>query len=115
MLILHSNRPSQDQHPEYDKVPSEDEDLNFKKFIVDPDKSHKSQAKKMKDDRPELLKRIEKLSQVNNDLMIQTKDQQTEFQKTKEKLLEKMAQEYEQMLVESKTASRKAEAEAKKL
>ena len=88
MLILHSNRPSQDQHPEYDKVPSEDEDLNFKKFIVDPDKSHKSQAKKMKDDRPELLKRIEKLSQVNNDLMIQTKDQQTEFQKTKEKLLE---------------------------
>ena len=49
----------------------------------------------MKDDRPELLKRIDQLSQLNNDLMIQMQQQVTEHQNAKDQLLNQMAEEYE--------------------
>lgn len=114
-MLQINNRPSQDQHPEYDQVPSEDEDNFGHRFYVDPDKSHKTKAKKMKDDRPELLKRIDQLSQLNNDLMIQMQKQVTEHQNAKDQLLNQMAEEYEQKLVDSKMATRNAETEVMKL
>lgn len=86
MLLLPHNR-SQDQRPEYEQVPSEDEDNYGKRYLGDLDQSHKVMSQKMTDDRHELLNRINQLSQLNNDLMIQMQQQTADQQNDKDQLL----------------------------